>query len=71
MIIEYNERWSFDTGVDTFALEGEGYTELTVQDLADMISFAHAKKVEKDNEIKKQYANNTSTSNQEKESGQL
>ena len=59
MIIKYSDLgWEFDTEENTFSIGDDHvfFIELTTQELADMLSFAHAKKVEKDNEIKKQYA---------------
>jgi hypothetical protein len=58
MIKKYNDDWEFDTETNSFQTwdkYGDLYT-LTPQALADMISFIHAEKVKKDNEIKAKFS---------------
>lgn len=56
MIIKCNNGWEFDPETETFKI-GKFVRELTVQDVADMVSLAHAEKVQKDNIIKEKYKN--------------
>jgi hypothetical protein len=65
MTKKYDESWEYEDGIFTAGGKHVYSVSLTAQDLADMLSFAHAEKVKKDNEIRKQYetqsSNNQST----------